>query len=209
MMASLSEMSPRSQLLVFVLLAAGLVFAGEYAMLGPQETANDAARQQVTTLQATNSRLRPLVGRLAQIEAENRQLDQQWRQAQAMLPEQRATDDFLRELQLLASRRGLHLRRVQAQPMLRRQYYLEAPYKVLLDGSYGDLLQFYQDLNGMSRIVSVSHLTLDGIQAGSSNGYTYTPGETLKAECMVTTYFSPLAQADGTPVQAARKGGPK
>lgn len=208
-MASLSDMSPRSQLLVFALLAAGLVFAGEYALLGPQETANDSARQQVKTLQATNLRLRPLVGRLAQLEAENRQLDVQWKQAEAMLPEQRATDNFLRELQQLASRRNLHLRRVQAQTMLHRQYYLEAPYKVLLDGEFGDLLQFYQDLNGMSRIVSVSHLTLNGIKAGSSNGYTYAPGETLKAECVITTYFSPLAQTGGTPVKAPRKGGPQ
>jgi type IV pilus assembly protein PilO len=206
-MASLSELSPRAQLLVFALLAAGLVFAGESALLGPQETANDSARQQVKTLQATNQRLRPLVGRLAQLETENRQLDVQWKQAQAMLPEQRATDDFLRELQQLAARRNLHLRRVQAQPMLRRQYYLEAPYKVLLDGTYGDLLRFYQDLNGMSRIVSVKQLTLNGIKAGSSNGYTYTPGETLKAECVITTYFSPLAQSGGVPAHAARKGG--
>lgn len=208
-MASLSEMSPRSQLLVFALLAAGLVFAGEYALLGPQETANDSMQQQVKTLQATNQRLRPLVGRLAQIEAENRQLDLQWKQAEAMLPEQRATDDFLRELQHLATQRNLHLRRVQAQPMVHRQYYLEAPYKVLFDGSYGDLLRFYQDLKGMSRIVSVGHLTLTGINAGSGNGYSYAPGETLKAECVITTYFSPSGQAQGKPAPSPRKGGPK
>lgn len=205
-MASLNEMSPRSQLLVFVLLAAGLVFAGEYALLNPQETTNAATRQQVKTLKATNRRLRPLVGQLTQLEAENRRLEVQWQQVQAKLPEQRATDDFLRELQMLASRHGLHLRRVQAQEMLRRQYYLEAPYKVLLDGSYNDLLQFYQDLDRMPRIVSASHLALNGVEAGTGGSYVYAPGETLKAECVITTYFSPLTQSEEA-AKPPQKGG--
>ena len=204
-MASFSEMSPRSQLLLLAFMAAALVFAGEYALLSPQVAANDAARQQVQTLETANLRLRPLVGQLARLEAENRRLEAQWKQAQAMLPEQRATDDFLRELQQVAVQRNLHLRRVQAQTLMRRQYYLEEPYKVLLDGSYSSVLQFYQELDRLPRIVSVSHLALNGMATGGGGAYAYMPGETLKAECVITTYFSPAGQ----PAEANPKGSPK
>ena len=68
------------------------------------------------------------------------------------------------------------------------QYYVEVPFELELDGSYYDVMQFYDRLGRVERITNVTDLRIGGL-AGSKK-YPTSPGATIAATCTVTTFFS-------------------
>ena len=64
------------------------------------------------------------------------------------------------------------------------------------------MLQFYDRLGRLERIINVSELKMGGIEAKKSVGnkpYTYSPSETVVVVCTVTTFFSREGQPEATP----------
>src|SRR5581483_9050150 len=92
-----------------------------------------------------------------------------------------------------ANTAGVALRRLTSKAPIQQQYYVEVPFELELDGSYYDVLRFYDRLGRVERITNVSDLKMDGLQSGTGGGankYKYAPNETVSAICTVTTFFS-------------------
>jgi type IV pilus assembly protein PilO len=204
-----TDLSLTLQIVVIVVLGAALWAITEYFYpnLGQVRTANEAKRTQVAQLTREVEPLRPFRERVRALEADNKQLENQLANLQRIVPDEKEVDNFVRLLQTEASTAGVQFRRVTAKEPVTQQYYVEVPFEIELDGTYFDVLQFYDRLGRVERITNVSDLRMGGLQSGSTiagaKKYDYAPSETVVAVCSVTTFFSREEQPAAEPAAPA------
>jgi hypothetical protein len=68
--------------------------------------------------------------------------------------------------------------------------YTEMPVNLRMAGTYYGLLSFFSLLAHEKRIISVSGLSLGPPQGAGIGAFTIHPGETVGANCVLTTYFN-------------------
>src|SRR3990172_2443253 len=212
-----SELSPAVQGAV-ILGVGALLFAGlEYVWLQPVKISVTEKETKKVALDKEVEPLRPYVERLPRLVAENKQLEAQLENLKRIVPNEKEVDNFVRQVQGEALTAGIVARRFTAKPAITQEYYVEVPFEVELDGPFYDVLQFYDRLSKLERIINVSELKMGGIEAKKSIGqkqYTYSPNETVAAICIVTTFFSkegvePAEAAAAKPGAAARAPAPR
>lgn len=201
-MPSLQDMSPRAQVILFAVLALVLYFFGQYALLSSARAANAATEVQIQSIEQQNAQLRPYARRAELLRAENQTLQRQLDTLLAIVPSQQATDQFVRELEDTAERSSVFIRKISVKPVVKKEFYVAAPYDLTLDGSYTDLENFYSNLGRLQRIVNVDALGLKGL--GHDASYPYRPDESVIADCTVTTFFSSNAPAAAVPRAGAK-----
>jgi type IV pilus assembly protein PilO len=205
----LSDLSPGVQAVVVVLAGVLVAGGGEYVFLQPVKDANTAKQAQVTSLTAEVTPLRPFRERLRILEADNKQLENQLATLQKIVPSEKEVDNFMRLVQNEASTAGVTVRRYTSKTAIPSQYYVEVPFEIELDGSYYDVMQFYERLGRVERITNVTDLRLGGI--GNNKKYPSSPSTTISAVCTVTTFFSrdegAAAPAPGAPGAAPAAAG--
>lgn len=119
-------------------------------------------------------------------------LERQLATRRLLVPDEPATDEFVRTVYETAVGTAIHLRNFVAQPQVARDFYVEMPFTLRIDGTYYALLSFFERLARQERIVSVSVTNLSlGPPAGGGQGkYTILPGETVGANCVLVTYYN-------------------
>ncbi len=185
-----SEMSFGSQLVVMLLTAGIIVGGGEYAWLNTIRTSNQDMESKVKTLEAENEKVRPNEARLKQLKVENEQLEQQLANLRNIVPEEKEPDVFIRLVQEAAVQAGINVRRFSARAAVQKDFVTQAPFDLSLDGNYYTVLQFFDRLARLSRIINVDNLSMRPASAGSGGRYTLSPNETVVATCTATTFFS-------------------
>jgi len=197
-----SELSPPVQIAIILAVGAGLWALTEYVW--PQPALREqvtALEGQVSQLQAQATPLRPFRENLGPLLAENAQLELQLQNLQRIVPNEKEVDNFIRLVQAEALSVGVVVRRFTAQPVAQQEFYVEVPFEVEMDGPFYDVLQFYDRLGRMERIVNVSDLRMGGTQSKRSIGqrpFVHSPSTTVAAICRVTTFFSTQGlQMDG------------
>jgi len=197
-----SDLSSTVQIVVILVLGVALWGVSEYVMLRPVSASNQTKQTQVTKLEGEVAPLRPYRERMRALETENKQLENRLAVLRLIVPNEKEVDNFIRLLQSEASTTGVALRRFTAKAAITQQYYIEIPFEMELDGSYYDVLQFYDRLGRVERITNVSDLKMDAILTGRAGGasgkYAYSANETVTAVCTITTFFSteePVAEA--------------
>ncbi|MGH9535871.1 MAG: type 4a pilus biogenesis protein PilO [Terriglobales bacterium] len=189
-MPQFNDMPPRSQFLLLLVLAVVVFLAGEYAWLSPARAANAAAAQELAQIQAQNNSLQPYARRTELLRAENRTLERQLQTLLSIVPSQEATDQFLRTIQSAAESSSVFIRSISAKPLLQKQFYTAAPYQVSLDGGFGGVQAFYRRLAALQRIVNVNGLSMKRLGKASGGAFPYQPGESVVAQCTLTTFYS-------------------
>ncbi len=196
----LSQLSPAVQMVVILAVGGAVWAASEYVVVQPvsrEATAKRAQREQLTR------EIEPLLhyrDDLQQLVVENKQLEAQLENLQRIVPDEKEVDNLMRQVQSEALTAGVMVRRFTAKPPVQQQYYTEVPFEIEMDGSFYDVLQFYERLGRLERIINVSELKMGGIEAKKSIGqknYSYAPNETVVAICIVTTFFSREGEGDG------------
>ncbi|MCH8266236.1 MAG: type 4a pilus biogenesis protein PilO [Acidobacteria bacterium] len=204
-----SEMSTRAQIGVILGVGALLWFAFEYnpmsepvPSLSRVRASNAEKESDRVAREARVAPLRPLEGQLEALEAQNQQLQQQLETLLTIVPAEKDIDDFMEQVQREATVSGVVVRRFTRRQPIEEEFHVEVPFELELDGSYYDVLEFYQRLEGLTRIINVSDLKLGSIEAGRSVGntlYAYSPSETVVAVCTATTYFSTEGETAPSP----------
>jgi Tfp pilus assembly protein PilO len=101
----------------------------------------------------------------------------------------------------------VELRRYKAKDTKPQQYYTEVPFDMELDGPYYSMLNFFDRVNKLDRIVNISNLLVSTTHnpsgAKTKHSYTYAPNESVVASFTATTYFS----HDLTPAAAPATAG--
>ncbi len=204
------------QTLIYFAVAVVVFVSGEMWPQLPVKQRRDALKQRQEELQ----RLLGEVAVLQQVQTRHREFkgrveasEQQLAASQAVVPDEKNTDEFMRALQVAAVNSRVSIRRITAKPVVFQQVYAEMPVEVELDGAYYSLLEFFDRLSQLSRIVNAGELKLEGLEArmrGAQRRYEYAPGASVAGTCILTTYYTPTeaelaAAAPPTPAAAGAR----
>jgi len=178
-----------------VLAVAGLLSAALYfTYFKSQRDANQSAQKSLDAKLQENRELEPYKTKLGEIDRQLASLEQQMEIEKRIVPEEKEVDGFMKMLDAEAAKSGIELRRYTAQPTASKEFYTEVPFEIELDGSYYSMMNFFDRVAKLERIVNVSNLlvanTKKGGEAKAKHTYQYAANESVVATCMATTFFS-------------------
>jgi type IV pilus assembly protein PilO len=216
-MANFSEMSGIKQWASVVGVAALLTGALYFTLFKTQREANATAQAALDAKLRENAELESYWPKLVDIERQLASLKQQLEIERKIVPDEKEVPGFMKMMNAEAMKAGIELRRYTARPTAAKEYYTEVPFEMELDGPYYSMLNFFDKVGKLERIVNVSGLmvanTKRPTEAKAKHTYQYAPNESVVATCTATTFYShdlaPPASAPGKPGQpaAAKKQG--
>jgi type IV pilus assembly protein PilO len=206
-MTTLRDMSVIMQGLLALAIAVVLVLAGVYVPMSPVAQERDefdqavrqrsALNQDVTQLQVYRQRYGELK---SQMDALSKQLDT----LKTIVPEEKEVDEFIRLVQGAAVASNVQVRRLTAQPIVAKEYHYEMPFEVQADGPYFNILDFFERLSRLSRIINVGDLDFED-PASSKTKYPVRPGTSVSGVFTATTFFTKPADSAPAPAPGAKK----
>ncbi len=208
-MASFNEMSAPAKIGIVVgiavLLTAGLYF-GFYKSIADQ---NETDAKSLAGKQAEIAQLLPYQNKLADLNRSIDALKQQLELQRRIVPDEKEVANFIKMMQNEAQKSNIEIRRYTANPIVSKEFYSEAPFQMDIDGPYYAVLDFFQRVAKMERIINVSNLTMASVSKPSSakvkKSYKYEPNETVVVNCVATAFFSrDTAPAPAAPNKAAK-----
>ena len=207
-MAKFGEMSFASRLGVLVLAALIVGVAYYYVYLNPQIQANAEIKTKIEDKTRENEQLRQFEPKLADLNRQMAILQQQMEIQKKIVPDDKDADQFIRLLHDTASTAGIEIRRYASMPVANHEFYSDVPFSIDIDGPYYSVLNFFQRVSELERIVNIDNLQMSNTKATSPSKvkgtYQYAPGETVVASCTATTFFS--HEADQAPPASAKPG---
>jgi type IV pilus assembly protein PilO len=200
-----------------VLLGGVVVTAALYfTVFKTQSDKNAAAQHAVQDKVRENNELESYRPKLKDIERQLANLKQQLEIERRIVPDEKQVDSFIETLDGEAQKAGVELRRYSAKPVAAKEYYTEVPFDMELDGPYYSMLNFFDRVGKLERIVNVSGLLVANTKnpsgAKAKHTYQYAPNESVIATFTATTFFShdlnPAGPAPGTkPATATASAG--
>jgi type IV pilus assembly protein PilO len=193
-MAKIDEMPLLAKIGVLLALS-GLVGIGFYFwQLSPMYEEIKQVRAQVVDKRAENDKLKQFVPKLAALDKHLIELEQQLAEEKRIVPDDKEADEFIKLLHDTAANAGIEIRRYTAMPTGSHDFYTEVPFQLDLDGPYFSLLNFFDRIGKLERIVNIGNLQMSNTKntapAKVKVTYSYTPAETVVASCTATTFFS-------------------
>ena len=197
-------MSAGRQYLIMIVVVALVTGAAWYFVWQPKQDANaqaqaalDGKNQQIASLNQLRDKERELDDNIAK-------LQQQLQQMAAIVPDKKEVEKFIHLIEEKAQEAGITVRRYTAQPLVTREFFSEVPFEVELDGQYYQMLNFFDRVGRLERIVNITNLQLAGVSdrrtiKGLKRNYAYGPEESVVALCQAVTFFSPEVQAGAAP----------
>jgi len=193
-MNNFGEMNGLKQWGVFLGAALLITAALFFTLFRAQRTANDTAQQNLETKRHENAELENYRPKLAEIVRQLASLKQQLDIERRIVPDEKEVDGFMRTLSAEAMKSGIEVRRYTAKPVAAKEFYSEVPFEVELDGPYYSMLNFFDHVAKLERIVNISNLLLSTTkkpgEAKAKHTYQYAPNESIVATCLATTFFS-------------------
>lgn len=198
--------------LVILLLAAGAyMFA-----LQPLAKANQADALTLKSKQTEIAHLTPYKTKLAELNEQAEILKVKMEAQRKVVPEEEEVPAFITLVESEAAASGVVVRRYTPKETIAKDYYVEVPVDIDVDGPYYSVLHFYDRLQKSERIMSASQLSMGALKGGKSStkkSYKWSSNETVSANCLLTTFYStsksgaPPAAKSGAP-PAAKSGAP-
>ncbi len=197
-MKKFSELSTIAQIGIAVALTAAAVFAGEYLYLSGIRTQNAEINQRVQALLTENQKAKSSETRFNQVKQDNERLEAQLANLRHIVPEEKEADAFIKMVQEAGVQAGVNIRRFTAKPIAMKEFYIEMPFDLNIDGNFQTVTAFFDRLSKLSRVINVTNLSMGPVGGSVRNmgrRYAYTPNETVLASCTTTTFYSREAAA--------------
>ncbi len=141
-----------------------------------------------------NTELESYRPKLKDMERQLANLKQQLEIERRIVPDEKQVEGFIETLDGEAQKAGVELRRYTAKPVAAKEYYSEVPFDLELDGPYYSMLNFFDRVGKLERIVNISSLmvanTKNPSAAKAKHTYQYAPNESVIATFTATTFFS-------------------
>jgi type IV pilus assembly protein PilO len=208
-MTKFSEMSLATRAGVLFVVAALIGVAYYYVYYNPLYQANQELQAKIKDKKEENDRLRSFEPKLAEVNRNMAILQQQLEIQKKIVPEDKDADQFIKLLHDTAATSGIEIRRYTAMPVANKEFYSEVPFAIDIDGPYYSVLNFFQRVAELERIVNVGNMQMANTKnsgaAKVKGTYTYSAGETVLASCVATTFFSHEQDDAPAPAAAATK----
>ena len=205
MAMNFSELSGLKQWGVVIAGGALVTAALYFTVFKSQSDKNAAAELAVRDKVRENNELESYRPKLKDMERQLANLKQQLEIERRIVPDEKQVDTFMETMDGEAQKAGVELRRYFAKPVVAKEYYTEVPFDLELDGPYYSMLNFFDRVSKLERIVNVSGLLVSTTKAPGDakvkHSYQYAPNESVAASFTATTFFShdlvPAAAAPG------------
>lgn len=171
---------PRSQRL----LLAGMIYlliivAFYFSLVSPTIADIDSAQARRTDLTQQRDKVQARAANREQFEQELEELAAQLKQALKELPNDREIPGLLSEIDSLARKSGLEVRKFQPLPEIVHDFYAEVPVQMVMDGGFHEFGIFFDRVSKMSRIVSVSDIKMGDPKENGSETDLNTSGRVI------------------------------
>jgi type IV pilus assembly protein PilO len=202
-MGKFNELPFKAQFALIIALAAGLTAAFYFLQLKGIGEANESALATLKAKQRENAELRPFRDRERELEMKIASLQQQLAILQAIVPDEKEAEGFMHLVQSTAEAAGIEVRRYTARPTSTKEFYSEMPFEVDIDGPYYSVLNFFERVAKLERIINIHGLQMASVkkpqEAKVKKMYQYAAGESVVATCVATTFFSHDRPAQANP----------
>jgi type IV pilus assembly protein PilO len=121
---------------------------------------------------------------LPRLEEDIRNYEIELERLRRILPTKRETDNLIKRAKQLTEQGRFRLTRFTPGNFEERDFYMEWPIRVGLDGTYHELGLFFDRLSKFARIINVTELTINPMKQGRNN-----EGFTIKADFVQRTYI--------------------
>jgi len=178
------------------LLAGGALLTGAlyYTVFKSRRDANAQTQQALESKLRENAELQAYQPKLKDMDRQLANLKQQLEIERKIVPDEKEVDGFIRTMDAEALKAGIEIRRYTAKPTSAREFYTELPFEMELDGPYYSVLNFFDRVGKLERIVNVSGVlvasTRKPTDAKVKHTYQYAPNESIVVTCNATTFFS-------------------
>jgi type IV pilus assembly protein PilO len=193
-MANFSELSGIKQWGVVILGGAVVTAALYFVVFKSQDQKNTADQHALQDKIKENNELESYRPKLKQIDQQLAELKQQLEIEQRIVPDEKQVDSFMTMMSGEAQKAGVELRRYLAKDVKSQQYYSEVPFDLDIDGPYYSVLNFFDRVSKLERIVNINDLVIATTKnpnaAKAKHIYQYAPNESIVATFTATTYFS-------------------
>ena len=165
-MAKWNEMPFVVKLGIIIGLAAAVCVSMYFVVFKSTYEENQQNLVQLKAKNTENERLKKQYEpRLQEVNRRVELLKQQLEIQKRIVPDEKEAANFIHLLQDKASSSGVEIRRYTANmdAVATREFYTEVPYEVELDGPYYAVLDFFQRVGTMERIINVSSLKMGAV----------------------------------------------
>jgi type IV pilus assembly protein PilO len=179
-----------------IVLAGGIVVTAVlyFTVFKTQNEKNAAAQHALEEKIRENNELESYRPKLKQIEQQLTELKQQLEIEARIVPDEKQEDGFIEMLDAEAQKAGIELRRYTAKDTKSQQYYTEVPFDIDADGPYYSILNFFDRVSKLERIINIGNLLVSTTRnpsgAKTKKTYQYAPNESIVTSFTATTYFS-------------------
>jgi len=194
MATNFNELSGLKQWGAVIVGGALVTVALYFTVFKSQSDKNAAAQHALQDKVRENNELESYRPKLKDMERQLANLKQQLEIERRIVPDEKQVDTFIETMDGEAQKAGVELRRYSAKPVSAKEYYTELPFDLELDGPYYSMLNFFDRVGKLERIVNISGLlvanTKNPAAAKAKHTYQYAPNESVVATFTATTFFS-------------------
>jgi len=195
MARSFKDLPPVAQVASLAAVAVAAVGGLAYFYVFPLFEQKATLQQQVDQLTAENQRNRAFEQKATEYKNRIAQLETQLDTLRSIVPDDQATDEFMKTIFKDSTQASVHVRTFVADSLVTRDYYVEMPFAIRLDGTYWGLVNYFDRLAHEQRIISVTSIELGPPAGGGMGSFEISPSETVGANCVVTAYFNRVPQS--------------
>jgi len=165
-----------------------------FTVFKSQNDKNATAQHAVEIKVRENNELESYRPKLKDMELQLANLKQQLEIERRIVPDEKQVDSFIETMDSEALKAGVEIRRYSAKPVAAKEYYTEVPFDMELDGPYYSMLNFFDRVGKLERIVNISGLLVSTTKtpgnAKVKHTYQYAPNESVVASFTATTFYS-------------------
>jgi len=196
-MAKFTDLPQVAQVGIAAVVCVALFVGSYYMFTKPILDGNEKDAAVLAQKKSEIAQLAPYEAKVQELDRQLQSLNQQLELQKRIVPDEKEVPNFITLVQGEAQKSGVEIRRYTAKPTATKEFYSEVPFELDIDGPYYGVLDFYQRIGQLERIVNVSNVAMAGVKnAGAAKvkrTYTYNPTETVVASFMATTFYSVAA----------------
>jgi len=190
---ALTRLPLAGQLGVSIVIAA-LICGGFYFFYYSEALEEQKRKEaQLAELKKEIQALEATANRLPEFQREVQALEARLETLKRILPPEKEMPDLMRRVQYLAAQSSLAIRKFNPAKTAQKEFYLEVPINLDLEGTYHNLGAFFDRISRMSRLVNVGNIKIKGQKKPSINN-------TVAVSAVATTYV--YQEAPPTPPPA-------
>jgi type IV pilus assembly protein PilO len=159
-----------------IVLLAGIFVALVYI---PKSQGITRLNNEIASLEKQINQAKIKARTLKKFEAEQVEVEAQFREALKLLPNEREIPTLLRSITQLGSDANLEFRLFSPNKEKARDFYIEIPVSMEVSGTYHDVATFFDKVGRMKRIVNILDISMKPVKERSTN---------LTTKCNAVTY---------------------